>query len=240
MRFPRLARLAPFALIAASLGLYACAGDASPGDEAAGPATDDGAAQELKAQVIGEEDHGKTVVVPLGTSFTIALSENASTGYQWRVAQVDRTLGSPRESVVPGALDRPGSAGVKKFTWSTRSPLNLVGEHAISLEYVRPLADAPPAKTFEVTVDIRAEEAAWCGGRAGARCGEGTFCDYEPAHRCGAADHLGTCRPLPETCLALFDPVCGCDGKTYSNVCQANAAGVAVGRSGACPETQED
>ena len=73
-----------------------------------------------------------------------------------------------------------------------------------------------------------------CGGFAGLTCGAGEFCDYELAHMCGAADHLGTCKRQPDACIALFDPVCGCDNNTYSNSCQANAAGVAVAREGAC------
>jgi hypothetical protein len=51
---------------------------------------------------------------------------------------------------------------------------------------------------------------------------------------CGRADGGGICRPRPEGCAAVFDPVCGCDGETYSNGCTANAAGVAVDYEGEC------
>ena len=73
-----------------------------------------------------------------------------------------------------------------------------------------------------------------CGGIAGLQCAIDEWCDYPDTSMCGAGDIQGICRPRPDACLAVFDPVCGCDGNTHSNSCVANSNGVDVMSVGAC------
>ena len=52
---------------------------------------------------------------------------------------------------------------------------------------------------------------------------------------CGKED----CNESPKEdciCTLQYDPVCGCNHKTYGNACEANCAGITSYTSGECPK----
>ncbi|CAK8718305.1 Kazal-type serine protease inhibitor domain-containing protein [Candidatus Electrothrix laxa] len=72
-----------------------------------------------------------------------------------------------------------------------------------------------------------------CGGIAGWGCPSGQYCDFGVG-MCNMLDAQGTCKSRPEMCTRIYKPVCGCDGRTYGNRCEAKRAGVTIRHKGKC------
>jgi hypothetical protein len=88
---------------------------------------------------------------------------------------------------------------------------------------VPPAADARPDATASDS-----SEPPTCGGGI---CAAGDYCEKP----CDAPASQGMCQRPPDVCLADFSPVCGCNGKTYGNACQAASDRVSVRHAGSCP-----
>ena len=72
-----------------------------------------------------------------------------------------------------------------------------------------------------------------CGGIRGTPCDAGLFCEMK-AGTCNIADNQGKCVKVPRFCPDIFKPVCGCDGKTYSNDCARRAKKAQKNHNGRC------
>jgi hypothetical protein len=73
-----------------------------------------------------------------------------------------------------------------------------------------------------------------CGGSPDIPCAGGLVCDINTPNQCGSGSVTGRCIPLPTGCTADFNPVCGCNGQTYSNDCERANARAQLDHVGAC------
>jgi len=155
-----------------------------------------------------------------------------------------------------GAVLEATATGDGTFTWrqlarasSTEGVLTLsaqVHDAAIYFVGVEASADSydqslsPSVSfTFDLACDASSHDACAAFAQPGDACTISPDSCEAPYAACIAASGTcaptGTCQRLDMYCDGLLEPVCGCDGMTYQNECQATEAKASVRHDGACP-----
>jgi inhibitor of cysteine peptidase len=102
---------------------------------------------------IGEQSVGTTVRLHRDDILALSLGANASTGYSWKLAAVDRSVLRPDASTYLESTHPPGmvgSGGVSVLTFKAVA----AGRTALRLAYVGPGRNAPTDKRFSVSVVV--------------------------------------------------------------------------------------
>jgi hypothetical protein len=115
---------------------------------------------------------------------------------------------------------RAAAAEAPDLSWLQQDDACADSVDVASLDAPEWLADAAPAPA--------AMPAKACS--ANAQCKGKQYC----SKAVGDCKGKGECKAKPDVCPLIFKPVCGCNGKTYSNECFAASAGVNVKAEGAC------
>ena len=104
-------------------------------------------------QILTDADHGQTIEMNVGDTFSVELESNPSTGYSWQVAAMDnavlKQIGQPE---FKPESDQVGAGGIEILRFETVGR----GQSILKLIYHRPWdQDVPPLETYEVRVVVK-------------------------------------------------------------------------------------
>lgn len=164
-------------------------------------------------------DNGKRCVAAPCTSITAELLD---LGSRVDVAAVDLAAAGASDDKLAAGRDALAAAGV--IVDATQGSMS------------GPAGTAPTLVAHNFYLRVEPNGPAPCGGFVGTPCPDGQYCDITVDDACHGYDLPGVCKPVPELCYELYQPVCGCDGKTYSNDCWRVMARVQRDHQGECAE----
>jgi inhibitor of cysteine peptidase len=100
--------------------------------------------------IVGEDQDGHTIDVPVGQTIEISLPENATTGFRWDItSNGEPTLRLLHDDRQAPARAQPGAGGMHRWQWQAQQ----AGAGDVALAYRRHWeAKAAPARVFKIHV----------------------------------------------------------------------------------------
>ncbi|MGD9782066.1 MAG: protease inhibitor I42 family protein [Kiritimatiellia bacterium] len=98
-----------------------------------------------------EAQNGETVALEPGDMFSVELSGNPTTGYEWTVVRIDAEFLRLAESSYDSDSSAIGSGGAYVFRFETLK----AGETTLALAYRRPWETTASDRAFTLVVDIQ-------------------------------------------------------------------------------------
>jgi inhibitor of cysteine peptidase len=95
--------------------------------------------------------NGETITATAQQPFTVKLDSNPTTGYEWRVKNIDGDVKFVESKYVEPKTDAVGAPGEQVLTFDAGP----AGSSSVTLVYERPFGDEPPAKTLAFDVDVQ-------------------------------------------------------------------------------------
>ena len=103
-----------------------------------------------------EDRNGETITMEPGGKFSVELSGNPTTGYEWTVARIDAAFLRLEESAYDADSSAIGSGGTYVFRFETLQ----AGETTLALAYRRSWETTVSDRTFTLAVSIQGSESA--------------------------------------------------------------------------------
>jgi len=94
---------------------------------------------------------GATLLLAEGEALELELAENPTTGHRWRISSDGAPVLRLDGDAFTAPAGPPGAAGRHAWTF----PAVRRGRSRLALEYRRAFGGAPPARRFEVQVEVR-------------------------------------------------------------------------------------
>ena len=110
----------------------------------------------VQTVILGENDSGGDVTMRVGARLIVVLRGNASTGYEWELAELDGSVVEHTDwsSQYGCAASVDGCAHTERWTYTALSP----GSTTLRMIYHQPWEEVEPARTFELSVTVTGSE----------------------------------------------------------------------------------